>query len=148
MNESASTGMSEHETTNEIAWALEAVGRVRSEVHNVIVGQESVLDEVLLTMVCGGHAVVEGDPGLAKTLLISTLAKCLSLQFSRIQFTPDLMPSDVLGTSILNMKTSEFEFRNGPIFSNLVLIDEILIDGDYKKKIKMSNNSKISSIQQ
>ena len=79
--------MSEDEITKEIAWALQAVDRVRCEVHKVIVGQDQVLEEVLLTMVCGGHAVVEGVPGLAKTLLISTLAKCLSLQFSRIQIT-------------------------------------------------------------
>ena len=129
MNESASTGMSEHETTNEIAWALEAIGRVRSEVHNVIVGQESVLDEVLLTMVCGGHAVVEGVPGLAKTLLISTLAKCLSLQFSRIQFTPDLMPSDITGTEVIEEDRStgmrSLRFVRGPIFANIVLADEI-----------------------
>ena len=100
MNETEPNGASEHEISNEIAWSLQAVHRVRAEVHKVIVGQEQVLDEVLLTMVCGGHAVVEGVPGLAKTLLISTLAKCLSLQFSRIQFTPDLMPSDITGTEI------------------------------------------------
>ena len=129
MNETESTGMSEHEITNEIAWALQAVERVRSEVHKVIVGQEQVLDEILLTMVCGGHAVVEGVPGLAKTLLISTLAKCLSLQFSRIQFTPDLMPSDITGTEVIEEDRStgmrSLRFVRGPIFANIVLADEI-----------------------
>ncbi|MSR33444.1 MAG: MoxR family ATPase [Phycisphaerales bacterium] len=121
--------MSEDEITNEIAWALDAVGRVRTEVHKVIVGQEQVLDEVLLTMVCGGHAIVEGVPGLAKTLLISTLAKCLSLQFSRIQFTPDLMPSDITGTEVIEEDRSTgmrtLRFVRGPIFANIVLADEI-----------------------
>lgn len=88
-----------------------------------------MLEEVLLTMVCGGHAVVEGVPGLAKTLLISTLAKCLSLQFSRIQFTPDLMPSDITGTEVIEEDRSTgmraLRFVRGPIFANIVLADEI-----------------------
>ena len=121
--------MSENEITKEIAWALQAVDRVRCEVHKVIVGQDQVLEEVLLTMVCGGHAVVEGVPGLAKTLLISTLAKCLSLQFSRIQFTPDLMPSDITGTEVIEEDRSTgmraLRFVRGPIFANIVLADEI-----------------------
>ena len=121
--------MSEDEITKEIAWALQAVDRVRCEVHKVIVGQDQVLEEVLLTMVCGGHAVVEGVPGLAKTLLISTLAKCLSLQFSRIQFTPDLMPSDITGTEVIEEDRSTgmraLRFVRGPIFANIVLADEI-----------------------
>jgi len=129
MNETASTSMSEDEITKEIAWALQAVNRVRCEVHKVIVGQDQVLEEVLLTMVCGGHAVVEGVPGLAKTLLISTLAKCLSLQFSRIQFTPDLMPSDITGTEVIEEDRSTgmraLRFVRGPIFANIVLADEI-----------------------
>ena len=129
MNEAASTSMSENEITKEIAWALQAVDRVRCEVHKVIVGQDQVLEEVLLTMVCGGHAVVEGVPGLAKTLLISTLAKCLSLQFSRIQFTPDLMPSDITGTEVIEEDRSTgmraLRFVRGPIFANIVLADEI-----------------------
>jgi MoxR-like ATPase len=129
MNETASTSMSEDEITKEIAWALQAVDRVRCEVHKVIVGQDQVLEEVLLTMVCGGHAVVEGVPGLAKTLLISTLAKCLSLQFSRIQFTPDLMPSDITGTEVIEEDRSTgmraLRFVRGPIFANIVLADEI-----------------------
>ena len=129
MNETEPNGASEHEISNEIAWSLQAVNRVRAEVHKVIVGQEQVLDEVLLTMVCGGHAVVEGVPGLAKTLLISTLAKCLSLQFSRIQFTPDLMPSDITGTEVIEEDRStgmrSLRFVRGPIFANIVLADEI-----------------------
>ena len=101
MNETSTNNPLQPEITNEIAWAREAIGKVRAEVHKVIVGQEQVLDEVLLAMVCAGHSVVEGVPGLAKTLLISTLAKCLTLQFSRIQFTPDLMPSDITGTEVI-----------------------------------------------
>ncbi|MCE9619719.1 MAG: AAA family ATPase [Planctomycetes bacterium] len=129
MNETSPTGSPENDIRSETAWALEAVGRVRAGVHKVIVGQEQVLDEVLLAMVCGGHAVVEGVPGLAKTLLISTLARCLSLQFSRIQFTPDLMPSDITGTEVIEEDRSSgmrsLRFVRGPIFANIVLADEI-----------------------
>ncbi|MDA0974344.1 MAG: AAA family ATPase [Phycisphaerales bacterium] len=107
----------------------QAARRISAEVHKVIVGQDEVLDEVLLAMFCGGHAVVEGVPGLAKTLLISTVAKSLSLGFSRIQFTPDLMPSDMTGTEVIEEDkatgTRELRFVRGPIFSNVILADEI-----------------------
>lgn len=123
MSEAPTNNPFESEIANEIIWAREAIGRVRSEVHKVIVGQEQVLDEVLLAMVCGGHSVVEGVPGLAKTLLISTLAKCLSLQFSRIQFTPDLMPSDITGTEVIEEDRStgmrSLRFVRGPILQIL-----------------------------
>ncbi len=103
--------------------------RIRDEVHKVIVGQDDVLEQVLLAMFCGGHAVVEGVPGLAKTLLISTIARSLSLGFSRIQFTPDLMPSDMTGTEVIEEDKStgarELRFVRGPIFSNVILADEI-----------------------
>jgi len=106
-----------------------AARRISEEVHKVIVGQDEVLDEVLLAMFCGGHAVVEGVPGLAKTLLISTVAKSLSLGFSRIQFTPDLMPSDMTGTEVIEEDKAtgarELRFVRGPIFSNVILADEI-----------------------
>ena len=129
MNETSTNNPLQPEITNEIAWAREAIGKVRAEVHKVIVGQEQVLDEVLLAMVCAGHSVVEGVPGLAKTLLISTLAKCLTLQFSRIQFTPDLMPSDITGTEVIEEDRStgmrSLRFVRGPIFANIVLADEI-----------------------
>jgi MoxR-like ATPase len=111
------------------AWAHEAIGRVRTEVHRVIVGQDRVLDEILLALLCGAHAVVEGVPGLAKTLLIATLARTLGMQFSRIQFTPDLMPSDITGTEVIEEDRSTgnraLRFVRGPVFSNLVLADEI-----------------------
>jgi MoxR-like ATPase len=107
----------------------EAHQRITSEVHKVIVGQDEVLDELLMAMFCGGHALVVGVPGLAKTLLISTLARTLSLGFSRIQFTPDLMPSDMTGTEIIEEDRStgsrELRFVKGPIFSNVILADEI-----------------------
>lgn len=83
------------------------------------------MDLLIVALLADGHVLIEGVPGVAKTITAKLLSKTIDTGFSRIQFTPDLMPSDVLGTSILNMKTSEFEFRNGPIFSNLVLIDEI-----------------------
>ena len=116
-------------TTEEAAWATQSVERVRREVHKVIVGQGRVLDETLLALLCGGHAVVEGVPGLAKTLLIATLARTLSMQFSRIQFTPDLMPSDITGTEVIEEDRATgsraLRFVRGPIFANLVLADEI-----------------------
>lgn len=102
---------------------------ITNEVHKVIVAQDQVLDELLMAMFCGGHALVVGVPGLAKTLLISTIARTLSLGFSRIQFTPDLMPSDMTGTEVIEEdKTSgtrELRFVKGPIFSNVILADEI-----------------------
>ncbi len=107
----------------------EAFARLSAEVHKVIVGQDEVLNELLMAIFCGGHALVVGVPGLAKTLLISTLAKTMSLGFSRIQFTPDLMPSDMTGTEVIEEdKTSgarELRFVKGPIFSNVILADEI-----------------------
>ena len=101
------------------------VEQIRSLMGQVIVGQQKTLDLLLIAILADGHVLLEGVPGIAKTLTSKLLAKTLSVDFSRIQFTPDLMPSDVLGTSVYNMKNSEFEFRKGPVFSNLVLIDEI-----------------------
>src|SRR5882672_4595793 len=101
------------------------VQRVREEIGKVIVGQESMIDLLLTALLADGHVLIEGVPGVAKTLTAKLLARVISVDFARIQFTPDLMPSDVLGTSVYNMKTSEFEFKSGPIFSNIVLIDEI-----------------------
>ena len=106
-----------------------AYDRISKEVHRVVVGQDEVLDELLVALFCGGHALVEGVPGLAKTLLISTIARTLSLGFSRIQFTPDLMPSDMTGTEVIEEDKStgarELRFVKGPIFSNVILADEI-----------------------
>lgn len=102
-----------------------AVDAIRAEIGKVIVGQHQTIDLLLTALLADGHVLIEGVPGVAKTLIAKLLAKTISVNFSRIQFTPDLMPSDVLGTSIFNPKTTDFEYRRGPIFSNIVLIDEI-----------------------
>jgi ATPase, AAA family len=101
------------------------ISEVRNELKKVIVGQEKMIDYLLVALLSNGHILLEGVPGIAKTITVKLLSKALDINFSRIQFTPDLMPSDVLGTSVFDLKKSEFEFKKGPIFSNLVLIDEI-----------------------
>ncbi len=98
---------------------------VRGELSKVILGQREVLDQLLLVLVCGGHALVEGVPGLAKTLAVKTLARICQLQFQRVQCTADLMPADVIGTNIFNLATSSFSLHRGPIFTDLLLVDEI-----------------------
>jgi len=103
----------------------ESVYLIKSEIHKVIVGQDQMLELLLAGLFTNGHVLLEGVPGIAKTLIAKLLAKTLSVNFSRIQFTPDLMPTDVIGTTVYNMKTSEFNFKRGPVFSNIVLIDEI-----------------------
>jgi MoxR-like ATPase len=103
----------------------EQVKKIKEEIGKVIVGQEAMIDLLITAILADGHVLIEGVPGVAKTLTAKLLSKVISVDFSRIQFTPDLMPSDILGTSIFNLKTSEFEFKSGPIFSNIVLIDEI-----------------------
>jgi MoxR-like ATPase len=103
----------------------ESMKRIREEIGKVIVGQEQMIDLLLTAILADGHVLIEGVPGVAKTLTAKLLAKVVSVKFSRIQFTPDLMPSDVLGTSVYNMQKSAFEFKAGPVFSNIVLIDEI-----------------------
>ncbi len=104
---------------------MQMAQRVKAELEKVIIGQYETIDMLIAGLLCNGHVLLEGVPGVAKTLLVKLTAKTLACDFSRIQFTPDLMPSDIIGTSILNMKSSEFEFRKGPIFSNFILIDEI-----------------------
>jgi len=101
------------------------IDKIQKEIRKVIVGQDKMVQLLVASLLSGGHVLIEGNPGLAKTLTARLLAKCLNVDFSRVQFTPDLMPSDVLGTNIFNLKTSEFEFKQGPVFSNIVLIDEI-----------------------
>ncbi len=101
------------------------VTQIKEELGKIIVGQEQFIDLLIVALLADGHVLIEGVPGVAKTVTAKLLAKTIATNFSRIQFTPDLMPSDILGTSVLNMKTSDFEFKPGPIFSNLVLIDEI-----------------------
>jgi MoxR-like ATPase len=101
------------------------VEHIRNEIHKVIVGQDQALEQVLIVLLSEGHALIEGVPGTAKTLLVKTLARIIGLHFGRIQFTPDLMPADVTGTNIFNMATSSFNLRYGPIFTDLLLADEI-----------------------
>ena len=103
----------------------EAVTQVKAELAKVIIGQKDMIELLIISILANGHSLIEGVPGVAKTVTAKLLAKTMNVDFSRIQFTPDLMPSDILGTSIFNVKTSEFEFKKGPIFSNIVLIDEI-----------------------
>ena len=97
----------------------------RREISKAIVGQQEAIDLLLLTVICGGHALIEGVPGVAKTLTIRTLGRLLSLRFHRVQCTPDLMPADIVGTTVFNIATSEFVMRQGPVFTDLLLVDEI-----------------------
>ncbi|MFA6929994.1 MAG: MoxR family ATPase [Lentisphaeria bacterium] len=99
--------------------------KIRSEIGHVIVGQEKLVDRLLLALLCNNHVLIEGVPGLAKTLTVTTLAKCIQASFHRIQFTPDLLPADVVGTLIYNPKTGDFSIKKGPVFANLILADEI-----------------------
>lgn len=99
--------------------------KAQNEIKKVIVGQDETIKLLLVALLSGGHVLLEGVPGIAKTLLVKLLAKSLDTKYNRIQFTPDLMPSDVIGTTIYNMQASDFFFREGPIFSNVILIDEI-----------------------
>lgn len=117
--------MSPYESRLDLSGLQASVEAIRSEIGKVIVGQTQAIDLLLTALLADGHVLIEGVPGVAKTLTAKLLAKTISIQFSRIQFTPDLIPSDVLGTSIYNPQLSDFEFRQGPIFANLVLIDEI-----------------------
>jgi MoxR-like ATPase len=125
--------MSEHErnaaSLDDISRFHRAYEDVRGEIHKVIVGQDAVIEQLLIALFAGGHCLVVGVPGLAKTLLISTAARALELKFSRIQFTPDLMPSDITGTDILEEEAGTgrrvFRFVKGPVFANVILADEI-----------------------
>ena len=101
------------------------VEHVTSELRKVVVGQEEVIEQILVAILAEGHALVEGVPGTAKTLIVKTLARIINADFSRIQFTPDLMPSDITGTSVFNFATSEFTLRKGPVFTDILLADEI-----------------------
>ena len=111
--------------TNKIAAQSELVKKIREEVGKVIVGQERLIDRLILALVTDGHILLEGVPGLAKTLSVNTLAKVLGLDFKRISFTPDLLPADVVGTLVYSPKTGEFTPKKGPVFTNLLLADEI-----------------------
>ena len=99
--------------------------KIKDELQKVIIGQDEIIDLLLAALFAGGHVLIEGVPGIAKTLSAKLLSQTLTTNFARIQFTPDLMPTDVVGTNVFNLKTSDFAFNQGPIFSNIVLIDEI-----------------------
>ncbi|MEU8271197.1 MoxR family ATPase [Sphaerisporangium sp. NPDC049002] len=105
--------------------ARDALGALRAEVGKAVVGQDAVVTGLVIALLCKGHVLLEGVPGVAKTLLVRTLSATLSLDFKRVQFTPDLMPGDVTGSLVYDAKTAEFAFREGPIFTNLLLADEI-----------------------
>jgi MoxR-like ATPase len=124
--------MNNQEVKNEVALADELAGTLqalRAEIGKAIIGQQEVVDQMLIAILCRGHALLVGVPGLAKTLLVSTVSQTMSLSFSRIQFTPDLMPGDILGSEVLEVNQASgekhFRFIRGPIFANIVLADEI-----------------------
>jgi len=109
----------------DVSLISESVEQVKAEIGKVIIGQQTMIDQILAAFFSDGHVLLEGVPGIAKTLTAKLIAQTLDVDFSRIQFTPDLMPSDVIGTTVYNMKSSEFNFNAGPVFSNIILIDEI-----------------------
>lgn len=119
--------MEEHlfEQRIDLSGLNQAVTDIRSEIGRVIVGQKKMVDLLLIGLLCDGHILIEGVPGVAKTLTAKLVARIIDVDFSRIQFTPDLMPSDVVGTSVFNPKEGDFKFKSGPVFSNIILIDEI-----------------------
>jgi len=109
----------------EVQAALELFEQGREQIGRVIAGQHQLVEQALLTLLCGGHALVEGVPGVAKTLAVKTLARFLSLTFRRVQGTPDMMPADILGTTVFSPKTNEFSLHKGPVFTQFLLTDEI-----------------------
>ena len=121
---SRESGHGKEESEN-LKQVKEIATQVKQELQKVIIGQSKVMDLLLISLFSGGHVLIEGVPGIAKTLTAKLMAQTLDVGFSRIQFTPDLMPSDVVGTTVYNMQTSNFTFNEGPVFSNIILIDEI-----------------------
>ena len=103
----------------------EKLEEIKNEVRKVIVGQDEMIDGLLIGLLCEGHVLLEGVPGLAKTTTVNALSKALGLKFKRVQFTPDLLPSDIIGTEIYDPKNNEFKIKKGPVFTNLLLADEI-----------------------
>lgn len=122
---SSPAGYGFERNNHELVWVAQKVNEVRAELGKFVIGQNEMVELLLAGIFANGHVLLEGAPGVAKTLSAKVLSKSLQVEFSRIQFTPDMMPSDVIGTSIFNMKDAQFTFKKGPIFSNIVLIDEI-----------------------
>ncbi|GAB5519822.1 MAG: MoxR family ATPase [Rhodothermales bacterium] len=114
-----------YESRVDLSAIVNMATRIRTEIGKRVIGQQQFIDLLILSLLADGHVLIEGVPGVAKTLSAKLLARSVDVGFSRIQFTPDLMPSDILGTSVFNPKDAEFTFKSGPIFSNLVLIDEV-----------------------
>ena len=126
MDETLNNNIEENsQERTDLAEFSEKVSQIKREISRVVVGQHEAIDLLLTAILADGHILIEGVPGVAKTLLARLMSRLIDARFSRIQFTPDLMPSDVLGTTVFNMKSSEFEFHRGPVFSDLVLVDEI-----------------------
>jgi MoxR-like ATPase len=124
MNETNSENLS-FENRIDLTQLQESVFKIKQQLQKVIVGQKEMMDLLLVSLLANGHVLIEGVPGVAKTITAKLLSRTINVGFSRIQFTPDLMPSDILGTSVFNVQTSQFEFKKGPIFSSMILIDEI-----------------------
>ncbi|MGL5057135.1 MAG: AAA family ATPase, partial [Fusobacteriaceae bacterium] len=127
------------------------IKKMKEEIGKKIVGQEEMIDKILIGLITGNHILLEGLPGLAKSLTVNTMAETLGLKFSRIQFTPDLLPSDIIGTEIYNEKTGEFHIKKGPIFANIILADEInrapakvqsaLLEAMQEKQVTIANET-------
>jgi MoxR-like ATPase len=127
------------------------VDAVRERVAQVVVGQDAVVERLLIALFTGGHLLLQGMPGLAKTLLVNAIAKSIDLKFARVQFTIDLLPSDILGSEILDQRTSEFRIHRGPVFTNLLLADEInraapkvqsaLLEAMQERRVTIGNNA-------
>ena len=125
VEEGARTTPNVTETKTDIKYVNDVYEKTKTEIQKVIVGNDELIQLILAGMFTGGHILLEGVPGVAKTLMAKLIARCMHIDFKRIQFTPDLMPSDLIGINVFNLQKSEFTFKKGPIFSNLVLIDEI-----------------------
>lgn len=129
----------------------EKLQKLKDEIAKVIVGHEDTIDALLIALICDGHVLIEGVPGLAKTTMINSLSHALGLEFGRVQFTPDLLPSDIVGAQIYNPKTSDFEVKKGPVFTNLLLADEInrapakvqsaLLEAMQEKQVTLAQNT-------
>ncbi|HAH44238.1 MAG TPA: ATPase, partial [Planctomycetaceae bacterium] len=139
------------ESSDDVLKNARFIQDVRNQVATVVVGQDEVVERLLISLFTGGHILLQGVPGLAKTLLVSVLSKSIDLDFSRIQFTIDLLPSDILGSQILDQKTNEFVTRTGPVFTNLLLADEInraapkvqgaLLEAMQERKVTIGNET-------